>query len=455
MKLHPLFLLTLSAVLYSVSFFWSAYCWWLIIFFPIPLLFVVMNKSIGFWTGYFWGLMLCLFHSYGLLSGIFMLAQGLLIHRIILLVLLIMYVALPAGILFWMMSMLARYARIDGCTIFNLILWLFCIWLFFYWIDTSILWPFNEREGYCLMHPLVPLVMFPSLLGILPQMGTQVLSWCLYGLAGSIFLLLCTRTIYSLLLVCIMCLPWVVSLGFSYFQHALEVPDWISRVAFVPIVCSAAQGPQAAAQQLQQQIRSIISKNASIDIIIMPESACAAYTLLKDPSLLTLLSSSYVGRPVHIIMGSFRSDGLDYYNCVYWIYNGRVQCWFDKRHVVPFIERMPVWCQYGWMRDLFFAHSYEILPSHELRLPLNLALDVRLMVYICSEFFFRQHRDDVYTNIPILCLVNDVWVPMNYVADLILLAARFKAMLWQCQVMFVSFTHAAWIDAQGIATLLT
>jgi hypothetical protein len=82
------------------------------------------------------------------------------------------------------------------------------------------------------------------------------------------------------------------------------------------------------------------------------------------------------------------------------------------------------------------------------RVQLALLENVIFIPYICSELFFNELPDDCCKNDPIIAVINDLLFP-TYMQKLLVLLARFKAIQWQRDIVYVSYTQSLFIDQWG------
>ena len=73
--------------------------------------------------------------------------------------------------------------------------------------------------------------------------------------------------------------------------------------------------------------------------------------------------------------------------------------------------------------------------------------------YICSELFFNEYPDDNYHDTPILVLVNDsVFLQhacSRYICNELQMLARFKAVQWQREIVYVSYSQSFYCGKDG------
>lgn len=226
-------------------------------------------------------------------------------------------------------------------------------------------------------------------------------------------------------------------------------PAWLDKIMVLPASFSAMNSALTQAQVAQNHFQQIAYTYPEIEIIILPESAYYGHQLTAQPELCDLWSAYHLGKPMHIILGSFRWDGPHYRNSFHWIHDGKIQNLFDKRHAMALIERVPSWFNGPTIHELFFKNFPEITASPNLRPRLAFTDIITFTPYICSELFFREYQDDAHSTTPILSITNDSWCINLYIADLMYLAARMKAIQWGRDVLYVSFKYAVYFDKWG------
>jgi apolipoprotein N-acyltransferase len=186
---------------------------------------------------------------------------------------------------------------------------------------------------------------------------------------------------------------------------------------------------------------------------VLPESAFYS-NHLNMPELTHYWNAEYLSKDVHIIVGAFRWHETLYHNSLHWIYNGELQCCFDKRHAMILTERVPSFFYCTWLRDLYFKKFPELTASQLKRPKLEINKHISVVPYICSELFFNEYPDDTYADTPILAISNDRWFT-SYVNRLMYLNARLKAVQWQRPIIYVSFLYQVYIDTCGNVTSMS
>jgi hypothetical protein len=446
MKLSSWCLLLASAILYAIPLMIPDYAWWIAFLFPIPLFYVATQENLGFKTGFIWGGIAISTHLSGVLLGMDRFTEaGDSWIRIIPALLLIGYSSLCTGVCFWLSARIQHALKLTSPTTI-IALWTLTLWCYIFFFDRMCLFPCGRTEGYFGFHPIVALAMHPQLLMLLPIIGKNLLSLALYAVPATITIFLIKRNKLHALLIGIACLPWLISLCIPIPQA--QKPEWFDKIVAFPAAFFSMETALMQAEAAQEFYRLIANKNDLYEIILMPESAFNCDKLSADPDLCKQWSQDHIGKPMHIILGSFRQDGPYFRNSLHWIYNGKLEGIFDKRHAMALLERIPPCLNIPTIYDLFHKTRPEINPSTLSRPLFSLSDTIQFTPYICSELFFNEFPDDNHTA-TILATANDLWCFNLYVAKLMYLDARLKAIMWQRDLVYISFKYAAYFDKYG------
>jgi hypothetical protein len=171
------------------------------------------------------------------------------------------------------------------------------------------------------------------------------------------------------------------------------------------------------------------------------------------PDLLKRWDYAGVGKPIHLIFGAFRRFNGCYFNSLYWLYDGVVQSYFDKRHAMIVSERLPFVFSSEYIRSIYFSKDSQVTQGQALRPQLIIGSCGTFVPYICSELFFNEKPDDQYDPVPIIVIVNDSMFLSSqgngYMRKLLVLVARFKALMWKRDVVYASYGYGLLIDKSG------
>lgn len=441
-------LLIISALLYPLAFLWSEAFWWVTFLFLIPLYYAASKYQLSFKEGYVWGAIALALHLSGVLYSIFLMAEGSYFFRLIPTLFVIFYEALFMGIAFWLAYRTILLFKIRSLAL-KLSIWTIIMWGLFHWFDHYCLWLFGICEGYFFMHPLLPLATQPKLLSLLPVIGKEILSLILCVTGACLTLVVINKKLlWGLLFITIAVLPWFISWQLPAQKN--QAPSWLSKVALLPERFNYPDSPQEMAIQLQQKLKSIAENHPQVELVLLPEGSIYPCDLTKESNILCFWNASKLQKPLSLVLGGNRWEDNKFYNTLYWIENGTIKHWFDKRHGMLLTERLsPLW-DIPILRKLYFSKIPAISVSTNKRPLWELLPGVKLVPYICSETFFNEYPDDSFQQYPILALCNDRWLYTNYVSTLMLLVARFKAIQWQREILYLSFKYAAYIFKNGM-----
>jgi len=439
-------------VLYALPFLFTAKLWWLIFFFPIPLLYVVRTENLSFVHGYVWGVIAFALHFSGIVCVVAAMAGKAWWVGCLLGLILVLYQALSVGLLFLCATKIVQYGKIRS-VIIRLLVWTGALLVFIVWTDWYSLWIFGIKEGYPLMHPLLPLAVHPQLLALLPIVGKIVMLMLLLLCPMSFVVLLWEKNGTACVVWLLSCLPWIIC-WFCVIPE-MHKPLWLKAIKTIPYMAhSTGDNPLCMMKIAARELRTVITHYPAATIIIMPESAFNCTVLSQSPELLRLWGEEYLGKAVHIIFGSFRWHADNYYNALHWVYNGKLKQCFDKKHAMLISERL------GWLNwfsavqaTYFDGAPLTTIATNE-RILLCLSDEFSCVPYICSELFFNEYPDDIYGDVPIIALVNDTpflrWYA-SYIRQILLLMARLKAIQWQRDIVYVSYTRSLYINTHGMS----
>jgi hypothetical protein len=415
------------------------------------LLYTVRTENLSFIHGHVWGLITFSLHFSGIIGVIAAMAGTAWWIGCLLGLILVLYQALSAGVLFWCAALIAHYYKITSA-IGRLSLWSVALLIFIVWTDWYSLWVFGIKEGYPLMHPLLPLAEHPQLLILLPIVSKTVMLMLLLLFSATLVALLWLHNSKAFMVWLLSCVPWIMCWFIAV--PTLYKPMWLNSIKTIPYMAqTTSDNPLCMMKIAARELRKVITHYPAASIIIMPESAFNCTVLSQSPELLQLWGENHIGKAVHIIFGSFRWHEGNYYNALHWIYNGKLQQCFDKRHAMLISERL------GWLNcfsavqtTYFDGVPLTTIATHE-RAQLCLSDEFSCVPYICSELFFNEYPDDVYRDTPIIALVNDTpFLPWyaSYIRYILLLMARFKAIQWQRDIVYVAYTCSLFVNAHGM-----
>ncbi len=447
MTLRHWLLFILSAFLFGAPLLWSTYTWPLVFLFAIPLLYVAVYNNLSFGYGFLWGIIAFGTHTSGVFLGLDNMARGSVAERFAPVLLIISYISLFTLIWFAINKKIIDYFALHS-VLEKLTVWVITYWLFILFMEHYSLAIFSRYEGYFLFNPVFVLAEKPQLLTLLPYIGKSMLLLLILCLSGSIVYAYITRSIQSFIVLLMFTIPWILSLTIAI--PTTEAPLWLSKIAPLPVIIPDMINLNKQALATQELLKSAAERYPEAQLIITPESSMQCSHLSTTPALCGIWSEKELGRPLHIIIGAFRWDGPDYRNTLHWINNGNLEKIFDKRHAMLLTEQIPPAFKLKVLEHLFFTTFPGVTPATAPRPLFNVFPGVSFIPYICSELFFNDQPDDNYEKgSTILANTNDSWCMNTNIAALMHLAARFRAIQWQRNILYISFLYATYFDTYG------
>lgn len=434
-------LLTFSAVLYPIPFYYPQTFFWVSFLYLVPLLYAASRNQLSWQQGYVWGFIALNGHEAGIFWGLFNMAEGAFWVRLLPILFLMFYCPLFSAFWFFITERLSKICQ-SNKPVCRVVIWVITAWLYQLWMNYCQLWPFGACEGNVFLNPLITFTEYPPLLVLLPLLGVSGLTAYLFACSGMITCALIKKTGRGWGLAAIAFLPWV--LGFLHVEKQI-LPAWVTKIGVVQQQLYS-MPDKPAALLLQECCAALQQQFPAITTVLCPESA------LYDTDIdlkLQAYASACSAAPVQLLFGGFSDipDDEKHRNTAYFVDADQSVRRFFKRHTMPLTEQMPPWFDVARIRELFFARRPQIARSCNLR-PLWVIAGQSLVPYICSELFFNHARDDHYSHVPIIALCNDLWAPAP-VRRQMYLGARLRAQEWQRDIVYVSYYYAMFIAKNG------
>ncbi len=412
------------ALLFLGPFFFPTHLWFLIFFFPAPFLRITTSTHISFLAFYSWSLGILTVHSWGIVWGIFNLSCGPFVIRIAPLAIALSIQALYPAAIFWLTQWgIAHFPNLPILP--RLLTWVLSVWLVFWVLMHISLWYTGTCEGYPLINPLLPLATHPALLAyILPALGTNFTLLLMLSFATPLAYALITHSLPVLWLSALLTLPWAIS--WAVHRPAPHAPAWVQQAGV--------------SRESPKTLLAKVDELSEKEYLFFPESACA--------DCLAALCDLAAQLPTcTIIAGGFRDDHGAHRNTT-WLLRGTIQSFCDKRHAMALAERIPALVDCTAIRAAYFHQISQVVPTQTPRPRWQLSPELTVVPYICSELFFFEKPDDPYYD-PIIALCYDSWPSARYVQDLLLLTARYKAIAWQRDIIYVGYAFQALCSKNG------
>ncbi len=169
-----------------------------------------------------------------------------------------------------------------------------------------------------------------------------------------------------------------------------------------------------------------ISKEKA-DLIVWPETSLPG-VVSQEPQLMDVIGQAAVQMRTPILMGAITDEGQQYFNSAYLISaQGAVQSRYDKIHLVPFGEYIPLRPILGWLGNIVGLEDFTAGKEHTL---MTAGRDnVPFGVLICFEDTLGYLRRD-FTNAGaqfFVNMTNDAWFKDTKAPFLHLAAAVFAS----------------------------
>jgi len=325
-----------------------------------------------------------------------------------------------------------------------IVIWTCTAWLYLLWIDRGCLIVCGRLEGIGINNLLVPLIEHPSLLYWVPYVGTAGGLGMLLALAGTLVtcVLACTRT--SLIFLIGIIIFWLMGVVMQP-QDSSDHGNLLQNSLVIPQRYQSLNAPFGTAHALLDCVRNCLHKNPELRLLVFPESAVSDLDVLPIFEQLWLQEKNV--QHIHLLIGGFSADNKGYHNTIYWFYRGKLQQLIHKNHANPLTERSI--SNISGIRSVYFDTIPEIIPDTRRRIAcLFEGFGCDAVVYICSELFFNSRPHDHYRKKLIIALCNDAWVG-KIAQRQMLMQARFKAFLWQRDIMYCTYNYHALLKSSG------
>ena len=434
--------LTASSILFAAAFWFPALLWWCIIFYPVGIIVAGARYGTPWYYGYIWGVVTFLLHSIGLLYGLIQYGDGPLLHRIIPHVGMTLYIGIYPAIIFGLANYIQQYYP---RTIIRVLIWFAALLILTWAFHNMIFIIFGAWEGHPLLHPLIPIAQVPRLLSLLPLIGTQIYTICLFLLSSCIAYAILAPQPHHYMWILLATLPWLI----SYYVHSYEKPntDIISHIAVIPIMFPLNVPDNELTDIVSNAMKMAHANAPETRTYIFPESA------FHRSDINTFIPHW----PMHhdndrIIFGTFYTDDTDTcYNAMTIATRDHITQQHLKKHAMVLTEHIPYVFDVPWIRNQYCSKESSITPSTKPRKPIQVLDDLRCIPYICSELFMLNNPDDTHT-LPALFIGNDMWLqysPSQYTSTLMLQYARIRAMQWQQPIIYATYMHGYYISRSG------
>ncbi len=397
-----------------------------------------MQQQLSFKYGFAWGLSTFLLHMIGGICVVAQMAHNAWWYGLILALSIVALQAVFIGLLFWVCGYLSYHPpRLCAAVI--------TLFLTIVWIDQYCLCMFDVVEGYPLMHPLIVLTHKPALLWLLPIIGKNCFTILFLLLPTTVVAVLVFRNRYAMMLFGCALLPWIISMWHGYAQT--ECPAWVQHITAIPyMMVQHSASSESSFAVAMYDINTILNARQNYCMYVLPESSVYVRAHVAAQPL---------QRNKYVLFGATCMRDNACYNVLYWIKNGTVHHCFEKRHAMLLSERMPSLLNNDGIKCLYFdKNRYQITLGTGQRPKIDIEGVGSFVPYICSELFFAGYPDDEYNGTPILLIVNDTVFAecsySRYICVLLQMLTQLKAIQWQREIVYVSYTRSFYVNKWGI-----
>ncbi len=376
-------LVGLSAVLFNCAFFFPHQVGFLILLFPIPIFFVVQQRSYAWLKGFVWGLCIFLPHFWWLLMMLIKHSEGSLTLSVGAYLYAAMYLSLTSGLWFWFAAILSSYLakigrgaqRILQIVSFSMV----TIFYWFFFIDYAVR-PMGFK-GYPFISPLIPLASY---------------RWFLKSIA----------------------------LGMYLLGMQSQAPRDVAYIYCPPVMSFDSNVPwrtdaQIVGQKIREALRAVRDERTFAPdqpiLYISPETMFA-FPLNSYPEMIGRWTS-ILPQGANWIMASTLAHSGRYFATVFRLRDGVTVALYLKKILTPFTEKMPpYWSALDVLRSPFLKRSVEYSDDcKELGVDFfDIGDSLRIIPRLCMEFFFCTRDEceklcDQHKNTWIFFFTSEEW----------------------------------------------
>lgn len=419
----------MSSLIYLGAYIYPDYLHVGVFLWMLPLLVTNKDNVYGFKAGCVWGLIFFGGHLAWLASIVYVKGQGdgcMLVYFAA-----VAYFSLFSGFWLWFTQLLV-YRWVSKIKNLNRK----CVALCCTWVISTVtficitcycsLAIFVCLDGYPFIHPLLPLVSWTWYIRPVAYFGT--IAYVIIIVVVNVTVASLYRKVDGATLIFLLML-----LGFpALFQPPLyKVNVHTSEMVYLQPAWNDTRLPSAHMfYEIARQLDCLALHNPHVKFVLIPESGFA-YNLLDWRNRLDAWTSLF--DDVTIFIGAHRHDKGKVFNSLYQINNGKIINYYDKSHLVPFVERMPDWVSWIPVFNCVFTTHDQVF-SYPIQDQAH--VDVAgFQPFICSELFFEGKRP--VQDKPILFICNDSWLALDYAKQLAKRSARLYSLRYQLPIVYV------------------
>jgi len=441
------FYIALSALLFSLSFFYPEKLSWLIFLFLIPLFYVAFDsqRKISFWHGFFWGVLFYTVHLYAFSMFFWHELQG--IKAILIPIFIILFLSIYSGIWFFLGQKIVLFFK--SRSILAMLCWAFCSYLYFTWMLHGSVWIFGVFMGYPFSYPLVPLANGSYCLQLLPIFSKDLLLGFLILFSGFVALFLRYFKKKYIFLSFFLLIPFLYGILFPLDTF---FPKQIKNIGYISPSCVNKQHSLDAAQQIYYAMVQLIQKRPNVSLIVMPETSYL-FDLNELKYIIDLWCHNILDDEIDLIIGAPRKEKENRYNSLYWIGQGDIKGTYDKVHLMAFTEFIPrFWDYVGIFKDFFLHYDGKYVKGKKKQAVFEIN-NIRFKPRICFDMLIGKRRgknNGLATKKDVLLVaVNDTVFQSRHMRKLMFLFAKMRALQCCEDMLYVGYYRAIWVSKSG------
>lgn len=324
--------------------------------------------------------------------------------------------------------------KLHPSPLIHLIIWAFSCAVLFWILIYYGLFPCGLSTGYPVIDPLIPLANNSYFLKPLCDFP-HFFSLLLFFYTPAVFLIFFTQKNS-----CPLLFSLAFIMGLIYLQ---DYPKPSTLYSTAPIIWMPYEFPDYPFSYITQEVQRLINEKLATQpdalIVIFPESAFQVD--FSRHTIITQWTEQQLHKKVTIILGGIRNEDKKQYNCMYWIDNGEIKGWFDKKLPVPLVETDITFCGCT-------AISCSSFREHTITIGLNKRPNWRINFdqytpYICSDLFLTPFEAPRNNSNILLALCHDIYcsASLRYYMQLM---AQYKAIFWNCPILYVGYINCQW-----------
>lgn len=225
-------------------------------------------------------------------------------------------------------------------------------------------------------------------------------------------------------------LVWVGLIGWGYYHlHHAAMHQGNFRVRLVhPCIDQSDKWKKSHFNHVMGRMDALSSQGSGVDMVVWPEAAIPTW-MSNDLAMWAWPHATA------LVTGAIRhDDNKKLFNCLCIIRNGVVESVYDKRHLTPFGEYMPLWLPFSKL-----THGTLDYSAGETSVILHVK-NKRFWPIICFESIFGREMAPPHNEKldGVILVTNDGWFGTNVGPQQHAHMARFRAVEWNLPVIRVA-----------------